>query len=131
MTQLDDPGDRRLQPGARGAIPCAPGAAAPPGGSRLSVESYLAVLDSVLEDRRVTATEAESLRDLAVSLGVGADAAIAAHQMYLRALAVAAWADGVITDAEYADLGEVARLLGFPPLRLTSSWPPPVAWHSR
>lgn len=30
------------------------------------------------------------------------------------ALAVAAWADGVITDAEYADLGEVARLLGFP-----------------
>ena len=34
--------------------------------------------------------------------------------MYLRALAVAAWADGVITDAEYADLGDVARLLGFP-----------------
>lgn len=27
---------------------------------------------------------------------------------------MAAWADGVITDAEYADLGEVARLLGFP-----------------
>lgn len=78
------------------------------------VESYLAVLDTVLEDRRVTATEADSLRDLAVSLGVGAGAAIAAHQMYLRALAVAAWADGVITDAESADLGEVARLLGLP-----------------
>jgi DNA polymerase-3 subunit epsilon len=69
----------------------------------------------VLEDRRVTATEADSLRDLAVSLGVGVDAVIAAHQVYLRALAVTAWADGVITDAEYADLGEVARLLGFPP----------------
>ena len=79
-----------------------------------SLESYLAALDSVLEDRRVTATEAESLRDLAVSLGVGADAVITAHQMYLRALAVTAWADGVITDAEYADLGEVAHLLGFP-----------------
>ena len=87
----------------------------PRAGNGASVESYLAALDSVLEDRRVTATEADSLRDLAVSLGVGADALIAAHQLYLRALAVTAWADGVITDAEYADLGEVARLLGFPP----------------
>lgn len=86
----------------------------PRAGTEAGVESYLAVLDTVLEDRRVTATEAESLRDLAQSLGVGADAVIAAHQAYLRALAVAAWADGVITDAEYADLGEVAHLLGFP-----------------
>ena len=86
----------------------------PRAGTGTGVESYLAVLDSVLEDRRVTVTEADSLRDLAVSLGLGADAAIAAHQMYLRALAVAAWADGVITDAEQADLGEVARLLGLP-----------------
>jgi DNA polymerase-3 subunit epsilon len=86
----------------------------PRAGTDTGVESYLAVLDTVLEDRRVTATEADSLRDLAVSLGVGGDAVIAAHQMYLRALAVAAWTDGVITDAEYADLGEVAHLLGFP-----------------
>jgi DNA polymerase-3 subunit epsilon len=83
-------------------------------GTGSSIETYLAALDSVLEDRRVTATEADSLRDLAVSLGIGADAVIAAHQMYLRALAVTAWADGVITDAEHADLGEVAHLLGFP-----------------
>jgi hypothetical protein len=69
---------------------------------------------ATVEDRRVTATEADSLRDLAVSLGVGADTLTAAHQMYLRALAVAAWADGIISDAEYADLGEVARLLGLP-----------------
>jgi NAD-dependent DNA ligase len=78
------------------------------------VHRAVVMLDGLLEDRRVTATEAESLRDLAVSLGVGADAVIAAHQMYLRALASIAWADGVITDAEYADLGEVAHLLGFP-----------------
>lgn len=86
----------------------------PRAGADVNVESYLAVLDSVLEDRRVTATEAESLRDLAFSIGVGADALIGAHQMYLRALAVAAWDDGVITDAEYADLADVAHLLGFP-----------------
>lgn len=86
----------------------------PRAGTGTSVEAYLAALDNVLEDRRVTATEAESLRDLAVSLEVGADALIAAHQMYLRALAVTAWADGVISDAEYTDLGEVARLMGLP-----------------
>jgi DNA polymerase III subunit epsilon len=86
----------------------------PRAGTDAGVESCLAVLDTVLEDRRVTATEADSLRDLAVSLGVGADAVVAAHQMYLRSLAVATWADGIVTDAEYADLGEVAHLLGFP-----------------
>lgn len=85
----------------------------PRSGTGAEVESYLAVLDSVLEDRRVTGIEAESLRDLAISLGLGAGAVIAAHEIYLRELAVAAWADGVITDAEYADLGDVARLLGF------------------
>jgi DNA polymerase-3 subunit epsilon len=86
----------------------------PRAGTDTGVESYLAVLDTVLEDRRVTATEADSLHDLAVSLGIGADAAITAHQTYLRALAVAAWTDGIVTDAEHADLGEVARLLGLP-----------------
>jgi Exonuclease len=39
----------------------------------------------------------------------GADALIAAHQMYLRALAVTAWADGVISDAEYTDLRDPAK----------------------
>jgi DNA polymerase-3 subunit epsilon len=86
----------------------------PRAGTGASVEAYLAALDSALEDRRVIAAEADSLRDLAMSLGVGADALNAAHQMYLRALAVAAWADGVISDTEHADLEEVARLLGLP-----------------
>lgn len=83
-------------------------------GAGAGIESYLAALDTVLEDRRVTATEEESLRELAGALGIGADAVTVAHQMYLGALAVAAWADGVVTDAEYTDLAEVARLLGFP-----------------
>jgi DNA polymerase-3 subunit epsilon len=86
----------------------------PRAGANASVEGYLAVLDRALEDRRLVAAEAESLRDLAISLGIGADALVAAHQTYLRALAVAAWADGVVTEAELADLEEVARLLGLP-----------------
>jgi hypothetical protein len=36
----------------------------PRAGTDTGIESYLAVLDSVLEDRRVTATEVDSLRDL-------------------------------------------------------------------
>lgn len=83
-------------------------------GTGAGIESYLAALDTVLEDRRVTATEVETLRELAGELGIGADAVTVAHQMYLGALAVAAWADGVVTDAEHADLTDVSRLLGFP-----------------
>jgi DNA polymerase-3 subunit epsilon len=103
----------------------------PRAGTDTGVEPYLAVLDTVLEDRRVTATEMASLHDLAISLGISSDVAIAAHQMYLRALAVAAWADGIITDAERADLGEVAHLLGFPAQAVGRSWLPYTAHHHR
>ncbi|HEY1705868.1 MAG TPA: exonuclease domain-containing protein [Trebonia sp.] len=54
------------------------------------------------------------LRELAGALGIGANAVTVAHQMYLGALAIAAWADGVVTNVERTDLTEVARLLGFP-----------------
>jgi DNA polymerase III subunit epsilon len=35
------------------------------------------------------------------------------HRGYLKSLAKAAWADGVVTDAERRDLVEVTRLFGF------------------
>jgi hypothetical protein len=46
--------------------------------------------------------------------GCGCDALSANTQMYLRALAAAAWADGVLNEAECADLREVAWLPGLP-----------------
>ena len=77
-----------------------------------SMAPYLTVLDQVLEDRLVSITEADQLMALAAELGCSADHVVAAHRIYLEALATAAYADGVVTDAERVDLDRVAVLLG-------------------
>lgn len=77
-----------------------------------SMAPYLTVLDRVLEDRLVSVTEAGQLMALAGELGCGSDHVAAAHRIYLEALATAAFADGVVTDDERADLDRVASLLG-------------------
>lgn len=77
-------------------------------------DTYLAVLDRALLDRHVSATEADALVDLAAQLGIDRRTAIALHRGYLRALAAAALADGVLTDAERQDLRRVAALLLLP-----------------
>jgi DNA polymerase III subunit epsilon len=77
-----------------------------------SMAPYLTVLDQVLEDRLVSVTEAQELMTLAGELGCGADHVMTAHRLYLEALATAAYADGVVTDEERADLDRVAVLLG-------------------
>lgn len=75
-------------------------------------DSYLAMLDQVLLDRHVSATEADALVELAYELGLHRTEIVEWHHGYLKALAWAAWSDGVVTAAERADLTEVARLLG-------------------
>jgi DNA polymerase-3 subunit epsilon len=77
-----------------------------------SMAPYLTVLDQVLEDRLVSVPEAEQLVTLAAELGCGRDHVLTAHRLYLEALAAAAYADGVVTDEERADLDKVAVLLG-------------------
>ncbi|MGY1753821.1 exonuclease domain-containing protein [Blastococcus sp. SYSU D01042] len=77
-----------------------------------SMAPYLTVLDQVLEDRLVSVTEAQQLMALAEELGCGGDHVVAAHRIYLEALATAAHADGVVTDDERGDLDRVAVLLG-------------------
>jgi DNA polymerase III subunit epsilon len=84
-----------------------------PGGD---IDAYLGVLDRVLEDRIVTGGELASLTALALDLGLTRDAAENAHRQYLRHVSAAAWQDSQVTDAERADLLEVARLLGVPAL---------------
>ena len=74
-------------------------------------EQYLALVDRVLLDRVVSVREQDALATAAGELGIDRPTALALHQGYLDALARAAWADGVVTDAEAADLRGVADLL--------------------
>ena len=74
--------------------------------------AYTALIDRVLEDRVIDATEEHLLIDAAVHWNLSAPQVAEAHRSFLHALAVAALADGVVTDAERRDLHAVAKLLG-------------------
>lgn len=76
------------------------------------VGAYLDLLDRVLEDRRVTAPEADTLAATAAEWGLPRSAVITAHRSYMEALADSAAVDGIITKQEQADLELVAQLLG-------------------
>ncbi|TDV51049.1 exonuclease domain-containing protein [Actinophytocola oryzae] len=75
-------------------------------------DEYLAVLDQALLDRHLSISEQDALLELAESLKLSFDAAMALHRRYLVALAQVAWADGLVTDGERLDLVRVAELLG-------------------
>ena len=77
------------------------------------VAGYLNVLDHVLEDRVVTTEEAESLFDAAATWGLKPEEVVEAHRLYLRRLAAAALADGVLSETELCDLRLVNNLFGF------------------
>ena len=78
-----------------------------------AILAYTALLDRVLEDRYVDATEAQSLLEVAARWGISGSRIRDAHRRYLQQLARAALGDGVITNAEHRDLCKVAFLLGF------------------
>lgn len=76
-------------------------------------ESYLAVLDRALEDKLLSGLEVEELIALATALNLDQRAVGELHTRYLWGMAALAWADGVVTHEERADLQRVARQLGF------------------
>ena len=88
---------------------------APGEASDAASRSYLGMLDLALIDRFLSVREQRGLVDLADELGIGRPAAAALHRAYLRGLARAAWADGIMTAEERADLDAVATLLGMGP----------------
>lgn len=75
-------------------------------------DEYLAFLERALEDREITEDEVESLGEIAHELDMDVDEVREAHHRFLRDLVQAAWADGVITEAERRDIDGVACLLG-------------------
>jgi DNA polymerase-3 subunit epsilon len=78
------------------------------------VEAYLQVLEQAMLDNYLSAHEEEQLVELAIGLGLARDQVAAVHATYLDTLAVAAWADGVVTEEERAELDAVAAMLGLP-----------------
>jgi DNA polymerase-3 subunit epsilon len=78
-------------------------------------DPYFALLDQVLLDHHISVTEADALIALAARLGLSRADAIRLHDEYLRALAHAAKADGIVTEAERQELDLVAALLRMPP----------------
>ena len=83
----------------------------PTGEASTEMDSYLSLLDGILEDRKVTQDEAAALFALAGELGVSHDQALAAHHAYMQDLIRVALSDSVITEAEQADLAQVRLLL--------------------
>lgn len=82
-------------------------------------EQYLALLDRALLDRVLSTREQSTLAAVASDLSIDRDTARALHRRYLEQLARAAWADGILTDAEHADLLAVAELLSLTAAEVT------------
>lgn len=80
--------------------------------TRDAVAAYLDVLDRALEDRVVTAAESDQLVELAREWGIDEAELANIHVGYLRSLVRLALADRRLTEAEEADLCDVAELLG-------------------
>ncbi|MBO0610765.1 exonuclease domain-containing protein [Myceligenerans salitolerans] len=77
-------------------------------------EEYLELVDRALLDRYISAREHDQLGAYCAAAGIGRAEADALHREYLAALAGTAWADGVLTDEERADLRAVAAMLQVP-----------------
>lgn len=79
------------------------------------IDAYLSVLEMALLDGVLAEHEKRALVAVAQEQGLSRGAVTDIHACYLRALAEVAWADGVVTAKERADLELVARLLNLPP----------------
>ncbi|MFD4421400.1 exonuclease domain-containing protein [Agromyces sp. NPDC058484] len=75
---------------------------------------YLALLDRCLLDRHLSEHETRELVRTADDLGIGRATAERLHRDYFDSLVGVAWADGVLTTDEIADLAQVAKVLSLP-----------------
>ena len=83
-------------------------------------QSYLAILDRVLMDFKISAHAADDLLKPAESLELGRAGGERLHFAFFQAPAEIAWADNVLTDEGRAHLHAVARLLRIPDVQLKS-----------
>lgn len=76
---------------------------------------YLALMERCLLDRYLSEHEKNALVDLAERYGIGRSTVERLHHDYFIALVRIAWADGVITETERADIQAVGELLEIAP----------------
>jgi DNA polymerase-3 subunit epsilon len=82
--------------------------------TRAELQQYYALLDRVLEDRRITPDEADALFELAKELGMSKSQALDLQHQYMTDLIHVALSDRIITESEQKDLDEVRSLLAIP-----------------
>lgn len=78
------------------------------------IDAYLDVLEMALLDGFLAEHEKRALVAVAQEQGLSRGQVLDVHGDYLRAMAELAWADGVVTPKERADLELVTRLLDLP-----------------
>lgn len=83
-----------------------------------NLQDYMALLDQVLEDRRITVDESEKLLEVALAWGLNPKQVATAHRKYIKSLVMTALEDGVLTEFESTDLSLVAQILCVPALEL-------------
>lgn len=82
----------------------------PPGDEK--IQSYISLLDRVLEDRIIEDWEATALIELAKQIGIDKTHIEKVHREYLKYLIMVAFSDGHLTEVERDDICRVANLLG-------------------
>lgn len=83
--------------------------------------SYLLILERALLDRHISRTEAQQLVETARKSKLSGVTIARLHRDYLRSIAQEAWADGVLTSEERADLQAVADALQLPDTEVTEA----------
>lgn len=87
----------------------------PSGGTNAS-SAYRELLRVALADRRLSAEEMVQLAQAAETEGLTAEDIAEIHEDFLRQVAIEAWMDGIITDAEKNDLLDLADQLDVRPV---------------
>lgn len=90
-------------------------------------QEYLALLDRCLIDRLLSVHESDALVRTADELSISRDTCARLHHDYFDALTRIAWADGVLTTDEIADLAAVAKLLSIEGAYLAAAFQRPAA----
>lgn len=93
-------------------------------------ERYRRALAASLVDHALSASEIKQLGDIAFIDGLSIDDINQTHEEFIRQLAVEAWLDGVVTDAERSLLSQLADDLGVSPELVAALLAEPVAGDS-